>query len=227
MKANRRSKVIGVGQNGRRATLHNALSDVASFGLSRDEAIPIARAMQKTVKSGWEDFFRSNARMSRSTSQMTAASNSKGRAALTAGKGRHQFKSSALLLSMVALPRSQTRSIWGRLESMLTVPRTRSPTLVSPCRTGTALTVPCATAISVASYWTARTLLFPTRPASTLLISACPGEFGMAWTSILRSTISMTSATGKPRTIWSLELLRLVVQSTVFTGPPATRSVLQ
>lgn len=134
-----------------------------------------------------------------------AASNSKGRAALTAGKGRHQFKSSALLLSMVALPRSQTRSIWGRLESMLTVPRTRSPTLVSPCRTGTALTVPCATAISVASYWTARTLLFPTRPASTLLISACPGEFGMAWTSILRSTISMTSATGKPRTIWSLE----------------------
>jgi len=55
-----RDLAISVGQNGRRATLHNALSDVASFGLSRDEAIRIARAMQKTVKTGWEDFFRSN-----------------------------------------------------------------------------------------------------------------------------------------------------------------------
>lgn len=55
-----RDLAIGVGRNGRRATLHNALSDVASFGLSREEAIPIARAMQQTVKEAWEDLFRNN-----------------------------------------------------------------------------------------------------------------------------------------------------------------------
>jgi hypothetical protein len=39
-------------------TLHNALSDVASFGLSREEAIPVARAMQGTVKRSWEEQFK-------------------------------------------------------------------------------------------------------------------------------------------------------------------------
>jgi serine/threonine-protein kinase HipA len=53
-----RDLAIGVGQNGRRATLHNALTDVASFGFSREEAISIARAMQGTVKQGWEHLFR-------------------------------------------------------------------------------------------------------------------------------------------------------------------------
>jgi len=51
---------IGVGRNGRSATIHNALSDIASFGLSRDEGIGIARAMQETVKAGWEDLFQHN-----------------------------------------------------------------------------------------------------------------------------------------------------------------------
>jgi serine/threonine-protein kinase HipA len=40
-----RDLAIGVGRKGRRATLRNALSDVASFGLSRKEAV-------------WEDLFR-------------------------------------------------------------------------------------------------------------------------------------------------------------------------
>jgi serine/threonine-protein kinase HipA len=53
-----RDLAIGVGRNGRRATLRNALSDVASFGLSREEAVAIARAMQQTVKNAWEDLFR-------------------------------------------------------------------------------------------------------------------------------------------------------------------------
>jgi serine/threonine-protein kinase HipA len=55
-----RDLAIGVGRNGRRATLHNALSGIASFGLSREEAVPMARAMQQTVKKAWEDLFRSN-----------------------------------------------------------------------------------------------------------------------------------------------------------------------
>jgi serine/threonine-protein kinase HipA len=55
-----RDLAIGVGRNGRQATLRNALSDVASFGLSREEAITMARAMQQTVKNSWEDLFRSN-----------------------------------------------------------------------------------------------------------------------------------------------------------------------
>ncbi|HVO79026.1 MAG TPA: type II toxin-antitoxin system HipA family toxin [Candidatus Bathyarchaeia archaeon] len=53
-----RDLAIGVGRNGRRATLRNALSDIASFGLSRQEAVPIARDMQDTVKKAWEDLFR-------------------------------------------------------------------------------------------------------------------------------------------------------------------------
>jgi len=55
-----RDLAIGVGRNGRQATLRNALSDVASFGLSREEAIAVAGAMQQTVKQAWEDFFRGN-----------------------------------------------------------------------------------------------------------------------------------------------------------------------
>jgi serine/threonine-protein kinase HipA len=53
-----RELAIGVGRNRRQATLHNALSDVASFGLSREEAVTIARDMQQTVKKAWEDLFR-------------------------------------------------------------------------------------------------------------------------------------------------------------------------
>ena len=52
-----RALAIGVGRNGRQATLRNALSDVASFGLSRKEAVPIARDMQQTVKNASEDLF--------------------------------------------------------------------------------------------------------------------------------------------------------------------------
>jgi serine/threonine-protein kinase HipA len=55
-----RDLAIGVGRDGRRATIHNALSDVAGFGLARPEALRIASAMQKTVKSGWENLFREN-----------------------------------------------------------------------------------------------------------------------------------------------------------------------
>lgn len=55
-----RDLAIGVGRNGRRATIHNALSDIASFGLSREEAVAMARTMQQTVKGVWEDLFRSN-----------------------------------------------------------------------------------------------------------------------------------------------------------------------
>jgi serine/threonine-protein kinase HipA len=53
-----RDLAIGVGRNGRRATLRNALSDVASFGLSREDAVATARDMQQTVKNAWEDLFR-------------------------------------------------------------------------------------------------------------------------------------------------------------------------
>jgi serine/threonine-protein kinase HipA len=49
-----RDLAIGVGTNGRRATLRNALSEVASFGLARTEAVAIAQAMQKKVKASWE-----------------------------------------------------------------------------------------------------------------------------------------------------------------------------
>jgi serine/threonine-protein kinase HipA len=53
-----RDLAIGVGRNRRQATLSNALSDVASFGLSHDEAVAMARAMQQAVKNAWEDLFR-------------------------------------------------------------------------------------------------------------------------------------------------------------------------
>jgi serine/threonine-protein kinase HipA len=49
-----RDLAIGVGANGRRATLRNALSEVASFGLSRDEAVAITQIMQRKVKANWE-----------------------------------------------------------------------------------------------------------------------------------------------------------------------------
>ena len=49
---------IGVGKDGRRATVNNALSDVASFGLDTPEAVAIAVSMQKTVKARWEALFR-------------------------------------------------------------------------------------------------------------------------------------------------------------------------
>lgn len=55
-----RDLAIVVGLNGRQATLRNALSDVASFGLSRKEAEQMARAMQQTVKNSWVDLFRNN-----------------------------------------------------------------------------------------------------------------------------------------------------------------------
>lgn len=55
-----RDLAIGVGRNGRRATLRNALSEVASFGMSQEEAITAAREMQQTVKNSWEALFKSN-----------------------------------------------------------------------------------------------------------------------------------------------------------------------
>ena len=54
-----RDLAIAVGRDGRRATLRNAFSEIASFGLSRSQAIPMALAMQKTMKATWEDTFRS------------------------------------------------------------------------------------------------------------------------------------------------------------------------
>ena len=53
-----RDLAIGVGRNGRRATLRNELSEVASFGLSRKDAAPVARDMQQTVKNSWEYLFK-------------------------------------------------------------------------------------------------------------------------------------------------------------------------
>jgi serine/threonine-protein kinase HipA len=49
-----RDLAIGVGRNGRRATIENALTNVASFGLSRAEGVSIAKTMQMTVKTNWE-----------------------------------------------------------------------------------------------------------------------------------------------------------------------------
>ncbi len=53
-----RDLAIGVGRDGRRATLKNALSDIASFGLSRSQAVALALAMQKTVKATWQETFK-------------------------------------------------------------------------------------------------------------------------------------------------------------------------
>lgn len=52
-----RDLAIGVGSNGRQATIKNALSESASFGLSRERAIFLAREMQNTVKANWEKVF--------------------------------------------------------------------------------------------------------------------------------------------------------------------------
>lgn len=49
---------IGVGRHGRSATLDNALTEVASFGLSLEESVQIAKNMQLTVKSEWESLAR-------------------------------------------------------------------------------------------------------------------------------------------------------------------------
>jgi hypothetical protein len=49
-----RDLAIGVGRGGRRATIENALSDIAGFGLSRSEAVSMAKTMQTIVKRNWE-----------------------------------------------------------------------------------------------------------------------------------------------------------------------------
>ncbi len=49
-----RGLAIGVGRYRRRATLHNALSEVSSFGLSRSEGVAIAQTMQQVVRTNWE-----------------------------------------------------------------------------------------------------------------------------------------------------------------------------
>lgn len=53
-----RDLAIGVGSNGRQATLKNALSEAASFGFSKAEAIALALDIQKTVKANWEGVYR-------------------------------------------------------------------------------------------------------------------------------------------------------------------------
>ena len=52
-----RDLAIGVGSNGRQATLKNALSEAASFGFSKPEAIALALDIQKTVKANWEGVY--------------------------------------------------------------------------------------------------------------------------------------------------------------------------
>jgi len=53
-----RDLAIGVGRNGRQATLKNALSDAASFGLPQSQAIGLALDIQKKVKASWEAVFK-------------------------------------------------------------------------------------------------------------------------------------------------------------------------
>lgn len=53
-----RDLAIGVGRNGRQATMKNALSGAASFGLSPSQAIPLALDIQKKVKANWEVVFK-------------------------------------------------------------------------------------------------------------------------------------------------------------------------
>jgi serine/threonine-protein kinase HipA len=55
-----RDLAIGVGRIGRRATIENALTEIASFDLTRAEGILIARSMQKIVKDSWEALCKSN-----------------------------------------------------------------------------------------------------------------------------------------------------------------------
>jgi len=54
-----RDLAIGVGSNGRRATVKNALTEISSFGLNRSEAVAMTRKMQKTIKATWEKLSRS------------------------------------------------------------------------------------------------------------------------------------------------------------------------
>jgi serine/threonine-protein kinase HipA len=49
-----RDLAIGVGANGRRATLKNALTGISGFGLTPGEAIGIIQRMQRQVKANWE-----------------------------------------------------------------------------------------------------------------------------------------------------------------------------
>lgn len=49
---------IGVGRKGRQATLANAISESQFFGLSKEEAISLALAMQTCVKANWEICFK-------------------------------------------------------------------------------------------------------------------------------------------------------------------------
>jgi serine/threonine-protein kinase HipA len=53
-----RDLAIGVGRNGRQATLKNALSDAASFGLHALQAIALVADAQKKVKANWEALFK-------------------------------------------------------------------------------------------------------------------------------------------------------------------------
>lgn len=53
-----RDLAIGVGKYGRQATLMNALSDAASFGLSPDEATHLAFTIQQKVKAEWPSTFK-------------------------------------------------------------------------------------------------------------------------------------------------------------------------
>jgi serine/threonine-protein kinase HipA len=55
-----RDLAIGVGSNGRQATLKNALSEVASFGFSKSEATALALDIQKTVKANWEVVYKNS-----------------------------------------------------------------------------------------------------------------------------------------------------------------------
>jgi serine/threonine-protein kinase HipA len=55
-----RDLAIGVGSDGRRATIANALTQVASFGMGPAECIAIAREMQNVVKHRWEQMCREN-----------------------------------------------------------------------------------------------------------------------------------------------------------------------
>jgi serine/threonine-protein kinase HipA len=55
-----RDLAIGVGRYGRRATIQNALTEVASFGLSHPESTSLARKMQQVVKANWEQLCSNN-----------------------------------------------------------------------------------------------------------------------------------------------------------------------
>ena len=58
--ATERDLALGVGQQGRRATLNNALSEAALFGLAPNEAMATAISMRDQVKAEWESTFRNS-----------------------------------------------------------------------------------------------------------------------------------------------------------------------